>query len=401
MENMDFKKRGLTYPRGFKVSSLNCGIKKRKEDLALLVSEDLSKCISEFTQNLFKSHSILLSKRNLSKSENNISGVIVNSGNANCLNGKEGRNDTLKIIQKLADNLEIDEDNILPASTGIIGKRLPLKDILKNIPELVKKLGKGKEKDRKFADAITTTDTEIKMEAVEIELENNKVRIAGVAKGSGMVKPNLATMLAFFTTDVNINKRMLSKAFRESIHNSFSNINIDGQSSTNDMCAIIASGNANNKLIDSKSKNFDIFKNILLKLCQKLAYNIVEDAEGAEKIIKVTVRNASSNGNARKIANSVAESCLVKTFIYGERTNWGRIVQAIGNNKVKLKNSNVEIKVNDNIVFQNEIIKSKEDKKMLKDNEIHIDINLNEKKGYAEVLSCDLTPEYVHINSVY
>ncbi len=395
------QERGLSYPKGFKVSALSCGIKTQGlNDLALLCSEKACQCIGLFTKNKFKAHSIVINNKHL---KNNIArAVIVNSGNANCLNGESGYKAAISVIKNVAKQLNIQEDDVVMASTGKIGEPFPLNRVLDNIPELVSKLDSCKVVDVDFSKAIMTTDTRIKMATTSIEIYGSEVRIAGVAKGAGMISPNLATMLAFFTTDINIDMNLLKEAFRFCIDETFNNINVDAQTSTNDMAMIFSNGLSNNEFLNEENDEFKLFRSALLAICKKLSYDIISDAEGATKVIKVLVRNALTKKDAKSIANLVASSNLVKTFIYGENFNWGRIVQAIGKTESDIITDKIEIKVNGNIVFEDSHIKlDNVDSDVFKSKEVFINIDLKMGKDSSFIMTCDLSPEYVKINSKY
>jgi len=396
-----FSNRGLSYPVGFKVSALNCGIKDSsysKKDLCLLYSESICNCIGVFTENQFKAHPVSISQQHIK--DKSAKALIVNSGNANCLNGEQGYKSSLEIVKKVAECLNIRENEVIIASTGTIGKSFPLDKVLSNISNVVSGLDCGKDNDLEFAEAITTTDTKLKLATTQLKIKDKIVKIAGVAKGAGMICPNLATMLAFFTTDANISKYSLDKVFKQCINQTFGNINVDGQTSTNDMTVIFANGLAENDLIDKENKEILDFEQSLLAVCRKLAYDIINDAEGATKVIRIRVKKASTQKDAKKVANSIAESLLVKTFIYGQVSNWGRVVQTIGKSDAEIDPQKIDISVNDVPVFKNGAIVDESKGNCLKDKEICICINLNIGNAAAEVISCDLSPEYVEINSV-
>jgi len=390
---------GLSYPEGFMVSGLSCGIKDSgKKDLGLLYSEEKCNCVGLFTQNIAKAHPVIISKKNLK--DNLAQALIVNSGNANCLNGKKGYEDALAIIKRTKESLKIKASDVIIASTGIIGEKLPTDKILGSIPALINKLGKSKVKDEDFTKAIMTTDTKPKFVATRIKVGGKVVKIAAVAKGAGMICPDMATMLAFFTSDIKIKVGDLSSIFKDCIGKTFNAINVDGQASTNDTAVIFTNGLAGNKALNKQELN--IFKKALLLLCSRLAEDIIDNAEGSTKVICVNIKNATTLKTAKEVANSVANSILLKTAIYGENPNWGRIIQALGSSSVNLPLDKIKVDANNAVVFKNKtIIKSKNSKRFLRPKKINININLNSGNKAYKITTCDLTKEYIKINSEY
>lgn len=368
-------------PKGFMVSGVSCGIKKDKKlDLALIYSE--APCIAKgmFTTNRIKSDSIKLTKENLKKGS--AQAIIINSGNANCFVGKKGLKDARYITSLVAKGLNLDKKDVLIASTGIIGKPLPVKKIEKAIPDLIERLSRNSL--RSLSLAIMTTDKKEKFKAIEINIDKKPIRLVAIGKGAGMIQPDLATMLCFILTDALISPLALKRALREAISDSFNSITVDGCMSTNDMVLILANGLAKNRLINLRDKNFLLFSKALKNLCLEIAKDIVRDAEGATKFIKITVKGADSKEKAKKIALSIANSNLFKSAMYGEDKNLGRIVSAIGQSRVDVSEEDIKIRISD-----------------LKKDEIDLEVLVGKRKGIATVYTSDLTPEYVKINARY
>lgn len=398
---MKILEEGITAPLGFETNGIYCGIKKNKElDLALIYSEIPAVTVGLFTSSHFPASHIILDKERLKRGFSQA--IIINSGNANCAVGEKGLEDAKKTTLRLAKELKINSNLVLLASTGIIGKRLPVEKIEKAIPCLVK--GKEKNKFISAAKAIMTTDKHPKYIAVEFELSDKKIRIGAMAKGAGMIEPHLATMLCFITTDLNIGLNPLKKALKKAVDISFNRITIDGNMSTNDTILIMANGLAKNrKLTDLNSKDFLAFQKALDFICFYLAREIVFDGEGATKFISIRVKGAKDKVSAEKIARTIAKSPLFKTAMYGENPNWGRIVACCGASGVTLEPEKLEIRFGETLVFthgnpQNNV---KVLKDYLKRKEIEIEVDLN--LGAKEYLlwTTDLSEAYIKINARY
>jgi len=368
-------------PAGFKASGVSCGLKKSgKPDLALFFSEVPALAYCVFTTNSILAAPVILNKANL-KNNKNFQAIIANSGNANCLNGKTGLKDAGETIRVLAGALGLKKDDILVASTGIIGKRLAVNKIKAGIPGLVKKLSRtGIDK---AARAIMTTDTFAKEFTVKFNLGSKVVTICGIAKGAGMIAPKMATLLSFILTDANITQGALNKALKVAVSNSFNSITVDGCMSTNDSVMLLANGKAKNTLI-SEGQKLDLFSKALSVVCLELAKMIVRDAEGATKFIKIHVKSARDKGTALAIALNIANSNLFKTAVYGQNPNFGRIASSIGASRAGVKEEDLKIKVSS-----------------LKKKDIDVLVTLNQGKASAVVYTSDLTPEYVKINAEY
>jgi len=304
-----------TMPIGFKANAVASGIKKSgKLDLALIFSDLPAKAACVFTTNTIKASPVILDKDYLKKSDF-CQAIIANSGNANCFNAKAGLRDALETSKEIANILGLEKENVLVASTGIIGKKLPVEKIKSAIPELAEGLsGEGLDKAKR---AIMTTDTFPKECSVKLKIGAKKVTICGIAKGAGMIAPNMATLLCFIMTDANISKEALNQALKEAVNNSFNCITVDGCMSTNDTVMLLANGAAANTLIKG-GRDLDLFREGLAKVCLELAKMIVRDAEGASKFIRIRVEGAKSVDAAKKVALSIANSNLFKTAVYGK-----------------------------------------------------------------------------------
>ena len=368
-------------PFGFKACGLACGIKKRKKlDLALFYSAIPAKAAGLFTTNKIKAAPVIVSKTHLG-SNKNFQAIIANSGNANCLNGREGLDSAKKTTEELAEYLKIKRESVLVGSTGIIGRRLPFPLIKKAIPGLVKGLsGRGIEQAKR---AIMTTDKFPKEITVKFNIGGSLVTICGVAKGAGMIAPDMATMLCFIFTDANITREALNSALRLSVENSFNCITIDGCMSTNDSALILANGASKNRIID-KGNLSRLFQEALNTVCLELAKMIVRDAEGATKFIEIKVKQAKNFDEAKKAALAIANSNLFKAAIYGENPNFGRVASSVGSSGIDVKEEKLKITL------------SRLDKK-----EVKVEVGLSRGKAGCTVYTSDLTPEYIKINAAY
>lgn len=390
----------ITSPLGFKTNAIYCGLKKKKPDLVLIYSIIKANAAAVFTTSKVRAAHIEIDEKNLK--QNSAQAVIVNSGNANCCTGRKGKLDALKIVAVLAKELKLKKEQVLIASTGVIGKFLPLGKILPKISALVK--GLGFDKAELSAKGIMTTDTFSKQVAVEIKLKGKRVTIAAIAKGAGMICPDMATMLCFITTDALINKALLKAALKEAVEDSFNCISVDGQMSTNDTVIILANGLAGNSMITNKSKEFKIFKDALKYVCLKLAKLIIKDAEGATKIIKIEIKNAKTRKEAKQAAQAVANSLLVKTMIAGENPNWGRIPASVGASGVCFKEEKLEVFLQGRAVYRNArpVLKDNEMLiSLMRKKEIGIGVKLNSGRFNYTMWASDLTQEYVKINTEY
>lgn len=391
---------GVCTPRGFLAGAIAAGIRyKERKDLALIFSVTECTTAGMFTQNHCKSPTITLNRERLGLGR----AVIINSGNANASTGSRGMSDARETAASVAGVLDVSEETVYVASTGVIGEFLPMDKIKKVIPGLAEGLNENGSDD--VAEAILTTDTRSKKVAVEIELGGRKVRIGAIAKGSGMIAPNMATMLAFITTDADIAQELLQGVLAEAVGKTFNMITVDGDTSTNDMVLVFANGSSGNPVIEKNSADLEIFSNALEKVCKYLAIEIVKDGEGMTKFVTIMVKNAQSFSDARDIAFSVANSLLVKTALFAEDANWGRIMAAVGNVKAYLDPEKIDILFDDEVMVKNGTGLGPEAEKrvaqVLKKKEFSLTIDVNSGSRCATVWTTDLSYEYVRINADY
>ncbi|TDT70632.1 glutamate N-acetyltransferase [Hypnocyclicus thermotrophus] len=391
---------------GFKSIGIDAKLRKEKrENLALIYAKNGAIASGVFTQNVIKAAPVIYNMKNIENE--NIKAVIINSGNANACTGEVGYQNTEIIAKNIAKHLEIESEEVLVNSTGIIGVQLPMDKILSGIEKICTEVQNHNDK-HSIARAIMTTDTKPKEIGVELELDGKKVKIAGIAKGSGMIHPNMATMLGFIVTDINITKDMLEKAFKPTIDKSFNMISVDGDTSTNDTCIILSSRKAKNKLIDKEDKNFNKFKEALEYVNIELAKMIAADGEGATKLLEVNVVNYKNEEEAKILAKSIITSNLTKAAFFGADANWGRILCAMGYSGVQFtpntldlyfKSGKGEIKVFENglpIIFNEDKVKE-----ILLEKEVIVIADFKTGEHSATAWGCDLTYDYVKINGSY
>ena len=403
---MKILKGGITEAKGFLASGIHCGLKKRKEklDLALIYSEVLANGAAVYTQNIVKGNSILVCKDHLSNGS--AQAIIINSGNANTCTGEEGLKRAYYMSELISEKYNIDKNNVLVASTGVIGVPLKIEYIESNIDNLINNLSK---KGNIYArEAIMTTDLIKKEVAVSFKIEDKTVTIGGMAKGSGMINPNMATTLGFITTDINIDKNLLKEALNIAVNKSFNRISVDGDQSTNDTVIILANGLAKNDAILEKDKYYYDFLDSLTYVLVELAKLVARDGEGATKLIECRVSGCKTEEDAVILAKSVIKSSLVKTAIFGNDANWGRILCALGYCGIEFDVNKVELCFESAkgyiCVFKNSLpLNFDEDKakQILEENDISILININEGNEEGFAFGCDLSYEYVRINGDY
>jgi glutamate N-acetyltransferase / amino-acid N-acetyltransferase len=393
---------GITAPEGFRAAGLHCGIKKGKKDLALVVSDTPAWCGATFTRNKVPAAPVLLDREQLVRSRR-ISALIVNSGNANACTGERGMADAWSMLRATARAAGLPEEEVLVSSTGVIGRFLPIEAIETGIPDAVRQL--SRDGHTSAAEAIMTTDTFVKESAVRTSIAGVPAVFGGMAKGSGMIAPNMATMLAFITTDAAVAPDLLQRTVSAVVDHSFNRITVDGDTSTNDMVVVLANGRAGNTLLTGEEDpGYREFVTALEHLLVRLAKMIVHDGEGATKFVEIRVTGAASEADAEKAARSIATSSLVKTAIHGEDANWGRILAAVGNAGIEFAPDETEISFgNVPILRKNYRIDFSEDeaKGVLREKEIRILVRLNGGPGSATVWTCDLSKEYVAINANY
>ena len=404
--NFKYIEGGVTAPNGFLDSGIYCGIKKGslKKDLALIYSEVPATASGMFTKNKVKGAPIYVCKNHLSNKK--AQAIIINSGNANTCNGDDGLSKAKKMASLQARALNLKADDVLVASTGVIGVPLNIDAIKDGIPLLTEKLSKKGNKDA--ASAIMTTDTFMKEFAAEFYIGDTKITIGKIAKGSGMIEPNMGTMLSFITTDLSISPELLDEALKTTVNVTYNRVSVDGDTSTNDSIFILANGQANNPTITEKNKDYDTFVEVLKTINTAMAKNIAKDGEGATKLLECQISGAATEKDAVIFGKSVINSSLVKTAMFGSDANWGRILCALGYANSKFNPEKVDVSFES---CKGEILVCKngssvgfdEDKakEILSQNEIIIKVDLSEGKSSAYVWGCDLSYEYVKINGDY
>ncbi|MGL4607220.1 MAG: bifunctional glutamate N-acetyltransferase/amino-acid acetyltransferase ArgJ [Eubacteriaceae bacterium] len=405
---MEIIKNGVvTSPKGFKATGFSCGIKNDGQlDLALIYSEVPAGTAIVTTTNVVKAAPILWCKEVMKTPFKQ--GIVINSGNANACTGDKGFTDVLMTAKAVGEVLNIPEDRVLVASTGVIGVPLPLEKMINGIREKGNEIGNADINGEMAADAILTTDTIRKNVGVEIEIDGVKVKIAGMAKGSGMIHPNMATMLSFITTDAAIHPDNLQELLNEVILDTYNMISVDGDTSTNDMVTVMANGLAGNKPLIKGSEDYRKFKEAFHYVNKTLAKKIIRDGEGATKFIDVKVRGAKTIDDARALAKSVITSSLVKTAIFGEDANWGRVLCALGYSGVTFDPMKVSLVFSSAAGMITLLVdgipiafEEKEASKVLSETDITIIIEMEEGQEKAVAWGCDLSYDYVKINGDY
>ena len=403
---MKFIEGGVCAAKGFKASGLHVGVKtknKDKKDLALIVSDTDCTAAAVYTKNIVKAAPLHVTKENLQDGKARI--VFANSGNANAC-APLGEENAKRMCSAIAAELGMDEKDVLVASTGVIGQTLPIEVIESGIPELVSKLSYEGSKDA--ASAIMTTDLTMKELAVEFTAGGKTAKIGGIAKGSGMIHPNMGTMLAFLTTDCSISSEMIQKALLKATNISFNRVSVDGDTSTNDMLSLMANGLAGNDEINGPGADYDAFTEALDALCIELAKSIAADGEGATHLITCKVSGAKTDEEAETLSKSVIESTLVKAMIFGSDANIGRVLCAMGYSGVEFDPNNVDFALESTAgrvtVCENGIgLKFDEELalKILKEHNIIIDITLKAGTSECTCWGCDITYDYIKINGDY
>ncbi len=396
---------GVTAAKGFKASGIHCGIRKNqtKKDLAMIVSEVKCNAAAVYTQNKVYGAPITVTRNNIS--DGTAQAVIVNSGNANTCNA-DGVEKAQMMCDIASKALNVSADDVIVASTGVIGMTLDVTPIADSAEALASQMSENGGHDA--AQAIMTTDTIPKEVATEFTIGGKTVTLGACCKGSGMIHPNMATMLCFMTTDCNISGNLLQKALSDIVKDTFNMISVDGDTSTNDMVCIMANGKAENPVIDSEGEDYEIFKEALMAVSIKLSRLIAGDGEGAQRLLECIVKNAPDEVTAKKIAKSIICSSLVKTAMFGADANWGRILCAIGYTEGDFKVDEIEVSISSckgtvkvcehgaGIPFSEERAKE-----ILLEDEITLDVNMNQGDFDATAWGCDLTYDYVKINGDY
>lgn len=406
-------KGGVTTARGFKAAGVYAGIRKRKKDIALVYSDTPCVAAGAFTTNLVKAAPVVWCQEIL-KNDLPKHGMVFNSGIANACMGKQGAEDNYEFAAAVARELRLEPEQIFVGSTGIIGQPLPIETIKKGVPALVSSLGTTEESALSAAQAIMTTDTVPKEAAATFSIEDEDVEIfvGGMSKGSGMIHPNMATMLSIVTTDINIEQSLLQEAVSKVVSETFNMISVDRDTSTNDTFIVLANGLAGNEKIVKKNKNYDNFETALKVVCKSLAKKMAADGEGATKLMECKVRNARTKEEAVKLSKAVVSSNLVKAALYGSDANWGRILCAIGYSGawfdpdkvdiyLEVRNGTDEEKLQ--LVKNGMAVDYSEEfaSEMLSQKEVTIKIDVKADYEKATAWGCDLTYDYVKINGDY
>lgn len=392
----------MTAPKGFLAAGIHSGIKPAPAlDLAIVMSEREGPIAGVFTKNKVLAASVVLNQRQLKDKIGQA--IIVNSGNANACTGSQGLADAKEVLNLTAKHLGIPKRTVYVGSTGVIGRALPMPALRNGIPQVIKKISRTGH--IKAAEAIMTTDTQPKEIACQTKNGGQIITIGGMAKGSGMIHPNMATMLAYLTTDAAITPHALQRALTLAVGKSFNCISVDGDSSTNDTVLCLANGLAGNSLITYDSPDWKAFRDLLQEACESLALHICRDGEGATKLVTIIVEGTKSHREAKQVGETIATSMLVKTALFGEDPNWGRIVAAVGRAGIPLNPKHIMVKFGKVTVVQGgQRVSTQADtqaQKVMRQKELAITVNLGNGPGFHRLWTTDLSYEYVKINADY
>ncbi len=400
---------GVTSPKGFQAAGIRAGIKpgSEKKDMAMIYSEQPAVLAGTFTRNIVKAAPVKWDRK-LAKEKKDIRAVVVNTGIANACTGIEGYENVQKEAALAAELLNLKQEEIAVGSTGVIGRQLPMDIIEKGICRLVSEISHDRQSSKNAAEAILTTDTKIKEAAVSVEIDGKEVIIGGICKGSGMIHPNMGTMLGYIATDASIDKELLQEMEKEIVEDTFNMISVDGDTSTNDTVLVMANAMAGNKIIQEKDKDYETFKEGLRYVNQELAKQIAGDGEGCTKLFEVHVTGADTKEHAKILSKSVVTSNLTKAAIYGKDANWGRILCALGYSGVNFDPEKVDIAFSSasgtiNIVKDGIAADYSEEEatKILSEEKVTAKINVHNGEEEATAWGCDLTHDYVTINADY
>lgn len=387
---------------GFLFSGIPAGIKKDgKKDLGLIYSEVPARVAGLFTTNQVKAAPVQIDMERIKKGV--CQAILINSGNANACTGSQGLKDARRVSSCLAKQLKIIEESILLSSTGVIGVPLPAEKILKGLPELIKRL--SPDRWMKVVEAIMTTDTRPKMEWATCRIQGKTVKLCGMVKGAGMIRPNLATMLSFLVTDANIKNPLLQKMLKEAAEVSYNRITIDGETSTNDTVLLLANGKAGHPVLNRMDRDAETFRSMLFEVCRNLSKSLVKDGEGATKFIEIVVQGARNREDAKKAAYAIAHSPLVKTAFFGEDANWGRILCALGHCGVPINPNRIDVSFGQAPIVKNGMgVGSRLEEKaaeVIKKKSFKVTVDLHQGKSFFSLFTTDLSIEYVKINASY
>ncbi len=398
--NVDFPE--MNNVSGIKLATYNAGIKQTERDDVLIVEMDKEAvCAGVFTQNAFCAAPVIIAKDHLQYSPR---WLLVNSGNANAGTGKQGMKDAMTCCASLASATDGNKQQVLPFSTGVIGENLPVEKITNGIPKAIPQLNENHWD--KAAHAIMTTDTFAKGASIVITLDGCPVTITGISKGAGMIQPNMATLLAFVATDAKIKQSLLQQCLFDAVNQSFNRITVDGDTSTNDSCILMASGCSSALEITQDSESFTIFSNAVQDICKRLAELIIRDGEGATKLMRIRVEQAADNAEAILLGKTIAHSPLVKTAFFASDPNWGRILAAVGRSSIEQMDLNkIEIYLDDICIVKNgeraESYSEQQGQQIMNKEEILVRVVLARGTVTEEILTCDLSYDYVKINAEY
>lgn len=398
---------GITTPRGFQAAGITCGIKPSgNPDLTLIVADVLCAAAGVFTRNAIKGAPVLVSQKHIRSGI--ARAIVTNSGCSNVATGEQGIRNAQAMCAAVAKLVDCQVGDVLVCSTGVIGKHLPMDKILPGIDKAFSELASGSDANARATRAIMTTDLVPKRSYKKLTLDGKTVHLAGICKGSGMIAPNMATMLAFITTDAAVSSKVLSAALKTAVNATFNRCTVDSDTSTSDSVMVLASGMAGNKPITTATgDDYDTLLAALIELCRDMCYQLVKDGEGATKVFRVVVRGAKSERDADKVGKSIAESPLVKTAVHGGDPNWGRLAMGVGKSGAKVKPETLSLSISGIKVLTNgtpetitPAIAKKLDKAMAA-KDITFDVDLGIGNGACEWLSCDLSREYITINADY
>lgn len=393
----------IVTPQGFKAAGLHCGLKKTdRNDLGVIVCDVPAVAAAVYTTNLIQAAPLKVTRESLQ--DGTLRAVVVNSGNANACTGKQGEADAYTMRASTAAQFGLEENDVAVASTGVIGELLKMDRVTSGIAGLPAKLNGGSEGAESFSQAILTTDLVKKEACVTVSVNGKKVTIAGAAKGSGMIHPNMATMLGFMTTDAVIDRESLQLLLRQTTNLTFNMITVDGDTSTNDMLVAMASGLAGHETLSPEHPDWEAFAAGFHYVCQQLAKAIARDGEGASRLIEVRVEGAESDADAEAIAKTVIGSSLVKSAVFGADANWGRIIAAVGRAGRPVNPDTVDIAIGPiPVLEQSRPLPFDEDAALayLQGDTVDIEVKLHIGNGSATAWGCDLTYDYVRINAAY
>ncbi len=391
----------IVTPKGFYATGLHSGVKNSRHDLGAIFSEKTASAAAVYTLNQIQAAPLGVTKDSI-QAEGKIQAIVVNSGNANACTGEQGKKDAYKMRTVAATHFNIEENHVAVASTGVIGVQMPMDKITTHMEKL--EVGKHETDAAAFGEAILTTDTFAKSACFQTQIDGKTITMAGAAKGSGMIEPNMGTMLGFITTDAVIAPEMLQLALKEVVDDTFNCITVDGDTSTNDMVIVLASEYAENDSLTPAHPGWCNFVQLLQATSASLAKDIARDGEGATKLIEVTVTGAATTEAAKKVAKSIVGSSLVKSAVFGTDANWGRIICAVGYSGVPINPDTIEMALGPITLLKNSEpvdFDETEAKAYLQQDTIHIDVDLSMGNQSGKAWGCDLTYDYVRINASY